>query len=152
MYIDRLDYVRLSVRRSFIENAANSILKANAPDNTTLPPPVGKHWVTRFITRHGYTVVPQKVLDANRQAAENQEIITSWFEALQNVISTHGILPEDIWNMDETGFRIGVGKDQLVVTRRRKVRYFGLPTNRESATAIEGISAAGVFLPAFLIL
>ena len=54
--------------------------------------------------------------------------------------------------MDETGFRIGVGKDQLVVTRRRKVRYFGLPTNRESATAIEGISAAGVFLPAFLIL
>ena len=54
--------------------------------------------------------------------------------------------------MDETGFRIGVGKDQLLVTRRRKVRYFGLPTNRESATAIEAISTGGAYLPAFLIL
>ena len=152
LYIDRLDHVRLSVRRSFIENAANSILQANTPENTPLPSPIGQHWVTRFITRHGYTVVPQKVLDADRQAAENQEVIISWFEALQKVISDNGILPEDIWNMDETGFRIGVGKDQLVVTRRRKVRYFGLPTNRESATAIEGISAGGTYIPAFLIL
>ena len=152
MYIDRLDHVRLSVRRSFIENAANSILQANTPDNAPSPPPIGQHWVNRFITRHGYSVVPQKVLDADRQAAENQEVITSWFEALHTVISTYGIIPEDIWSMDETGFRIGVGKDQLVVTRRRRVRYFGLPTNRESATAIEGINAGGAYLPAFLIL
>ena len=54
--------------------------------------------------------------------------------------------------MDETGFCIGVGKDQLMVTRRRKVRYFGLPTNRESATAIRGISAEGAYIPVFLIL
>ena len=54
--------------------------------------------------------------------------------------------------MDKTGFRIGVRKDQLVVTRRRKVRYFGLLINRESATVIKGISAGGVYIPAFLIL
>ena len=54
--------------------------------------------------------------------------------------------------MDKTGSRIGVTKDQLVVTRRRKVRYFGLLINRESATVIEGISAGGVYIPAFLIL
>ena len=55
----------------------------------------------------------QKVLNADREAAEIQEIIISWFEALQEIISAHGILPKDTWNMDETGFRIGVGKDQL---------------------------------------
>ena len=152
MYIDRLDYLRLSVRRIFIENAANAILQANAPDNAPRPPPVGNHWVSRFITRHEYTVVPQKVLDADRQAAEDQDVIALWFEALHKVIADYGIVSEDIWNMDETGFRIGVGKDQLVVTRRRRVRYFGLPTNRESATAIEAINAGGAFLPAFLIL
>ena len=54
--------------------------------------------------------------------------------------------------MDEIGFRIGVGKDQLVVTRRRKVRYFELLINRELATVIEGINAAGAYIPAFLIL
>ncbi|KJZ72821.1 hypothetical protein HIM_07765 [Hirsutella minnesotensis 3608] len=54
--------------------------------------------------------------------------------------------------MDETGFRIGVGKDQLVVTKRKKAHYFGTPGNRESATAIECISAGGRVLPAFLVL
>ena len=117
MHIDRLDYVRLSERHSFVENAANSIIQANTPDNAPRPPPVGQHWVSRFITRHKDSVVPQKVLDADRQAAENQDVITSWFEALHKVIAEYGIVPEDIWNMDETGFRIGVGKDQLVITR-----------------------------------
>jgi hypothetical protein len=54
--------------------------------------------------------------------------------------------------MDETGFRIGIGKDHLVVTKRRRAHYFGLPENRESATAIEAISSGGLYTPAFLIL
>jgi hypothetical protein len=54
--------------------------------------------------------------------------------------------------MDETGFRIGVGKDQFVITRRKRSQYFGLAENRESATAIEAINAAGDHIPAFLIL
>ena len=45
--------------------------------------------------------------------------------------------------MDETGFRIGVGKDQLIVTKRKRAHYFGIPENRESATAIECISVNG---------
>ena len=61
-------------------------------------------------------------------------------------------MEDDTWNMDETGFRIGVGKNQMVVTRRRRVTYLGLPTNRESATAIEAISATGAYTPAFLVL
>ena len=54
--------------------------------------------------------------------------------------------------MDETGFRIGVGKDQLVVTKRKRQQYLGSVENRESATVIECISASGDYAPAFLIL
>ena len=54
--------------------------------------------------------------------------------------------------MDETGFQISVGKDQMVVTKRRRAHYFSLPTNHESATAVEAISAAGRVIPVFLIL
>ena len=71
---------------------------------------------------------------------------------LKAVIIDHGILPESTWNMDETGFRIGMGKDQLIVTKRKRAHYFGIPENRESAIAIECISAGGNHLPAFLIL
>ena len=61
-----------------------------------MPPPTGKRWVSRFITRHKYAIVPQKILDADRQAAKNQEIITSWFETLHNIIPSHGVVSESI--------------------------------------------------------
>ena len=64
-------------------------------------------------------------------------------------VSEHGIVADDIWNMDETGFQIGVGKDQMVVTKQRRAHYFSLPTNCESATAVEAISAAGRVIPVF---
>ena len=54
--------------------------------------------------------------------------------------------------MDETGFMIGVGSNKLVITKRKRAAYFGVPINRESATAIEAISAGGTYIPAFLIL
>lgn len=54
--------------------------------------------------------------------------------------------------MDETGFCIGVGRDQLVITKQKKQLYLGVPTNRELATAVEAISRGGHYIPAFLIL
>lgn len=54
--------------------------------------------------------------------------------------------------MDETGFRIGTGKDQFIITKRKRAHLFSMPKNRELATTIECISATGRFLPAFLIL
>ena len=39
--------------------------------------------------------------------------------------------------MDETGFRIGAGKDQLCVTKRKRAHLFSMPENREAATAID---------------
>ena len=68
------------------------------------------------------------------------------------IIQEEGILPNDTYNMDETGFRIGIGKDQLIITKRKRTHYFGLSENRESTTAIECILAAGEFVPLFLIL
>jgi hypothetical protein len=154
-YIDRLDTINLAVRSEFITNAANRILAErsapNDPYSSDLPT-VSHNWTTRFVKRHGYSRTLQKNLEANRQGAENLEVINKWFQLLHETIQTHGIPPEDQWNMDEAGFRIGVGKDHMVITKRRRAHYFGLPENRESATAIEGISAAGQALPAFLIL
>mgnify|MGYP000539518526 CR=1 FL=1 len=83
------------------------------------------------------------------------QIIGSYFDKLQKTISMNGngITPDSIWNMDETGFQIGVGKSKMVITRRHnKTSHLGVPTNRESATAIEAISVEGEVCPAFLIL
>jgi hypothetical protein len=68
------------------------------------------------------------------------------------VIKEEDILANDIWNMDETGFRICVGRKQLVITKKKRNAYFALPENRESATAIEAISGGGEVCPAFIVL
>ena len=147
LYIDRLDNINLAVRAEFVTDAANHILQERGKDS-----PVGQNWTTRFLKRHGYHRRLQKKLNADRQASEDVDRVAQYFQKLQQVIEQHGIPPDDIWNMDETGFRIGVGKDQLIVTKRKRAHYFGLPENRESATAIECIAANGQYLPAFLIL
>ena len=119
-YIDRLDHINLPTRKTFIHDTANFILRARAlRAEQANPPTVGKQWVDRFIKRYKYNVIPSYVLDANRHASENPEAINDWFVKFKAVVSEHGIVADDIWNMDETGFQIGVGKDQMVVTKRR---------------------------------
>ena len=149
-YIDRLDNVNLAVRIEFVTDAANCILRERSGQSDA--PTVGPNWTSRFLKRHGYFKKRQKKLHAERQVSEDLTRVNQYFQCLQQVIQDNGIPPEDIWNMDETGFRIGVGKDQLIVTKRRRAHYFGIPENRESATAIEAISANGEVVPAFLIL
>ena len=105
-YIDRLDSINLAVRAEFVVDAANYILQERGKDST-----VGRNWITRFLKRHGYHRRLQKKLNADRQASEDIDRVAQYFQKLQEIIQEQGIPPDDIWNMDETGFRIGVGKD-----------------------------------------
>jgi len=57
-----------------------------------------------------------------------------------------------MYNIDETRFQIGVSKDQLVITKRKRASYFSILTNRESATAIEYISTSREVIPLLIIL
>jgi hypothetical protein len=151
-YIDRLDRINLAVRAEFVTDAANSILRARTSFKSAAIPTVGSKWTSRFLQRRGYKKKLQKKLHSERQSSEDLQRVNSYFNQLQTLLQEEQLQPEDIWNMDETGFRIGVGKDQLIITKRNKAHYFGIPENRESATAIEAISAAGAYIPAFLIL
>jgi site-specific DNA-cytosine methylase len=138
-YIDRLDKINLAVRPEFVTDAANYVLKHRSSNSlpTEEIPTVNAQWTTRFLKRHNYFKRTQKKINSDRQASENLEGVNGYFNKLQTIIQEGSILPDDIYNMDETGFRIGMGKDQLIVTKRKRVHYFGLPENRESATAIE---------------
>ncbi|KAM4062754.1 DDE superfamily endonuclease [Hirsutella rhossiliensis] len=114
-------------RPYFVTDAANCILREQSSQRDA--PTVGPNWTSRFLKRHGY-FKSAKRLQAERQVSENLTRVNQYFQHLRQVIQDNGIPPEDIWNMDETGFRIGVGKDQLIVTKRRRAHYFGIPENR----------------------
>ena len=65
-----------------------------------------------------------------------------------------GIVDDDIYNFDETGFAMGVAATSKVVTSADRVGRAVVvqPGNREWATAIKCVNASGWSLPPFIIL
>ena len=120
----------------------------------TPPPIVGPQWPQRFLQRHPeYFKRKQKPLSTERKNAHQPAEIQAHFDAYNKVKEENGILDADIWNFDETGFRIGVGRAQWIITKEEHRRLYAAdPGNRESVTAVEAISGAGVIIPAMLIL
>ena len=81
------------------------------------------------------------------------EAIREAYEAFRRGIAEKGVQIEDIWNMDETGFRIGCGIAHSVVTLdKSKPLRFVDPDNRDYITSMEAISARGRSIPLFVIL
>ncbi len=95
---------------------------------------VGKNWVDRFIQR-----TPElrtrwsRPYDRQRALCEDPAIIEPWFMLVQNMKAKYGIIDDDMYNFDESGFLMGKISSQLVVTgidkpgKAKKLQ----PSNRE---------------------
>jgi hypothetical protein len=152
-YIDYLDSLGLAPKRDQIAGAANSILQEHHDDPLTPPPKIGEHWLSRFLKRHPeYYRRRRRAVDIERQRAQDKTVIRRWFGSYIDTINQYGIASEDIYNFDETGFQIGIGRDQWIITRepRRKI-LSGTTTNRESITVIEAVSTNGFVIPPVII-
>ena len=64
----------------------------------------------------------------------------------------HGILYEDIYNMDEKGFMMGVaGSAKVIISKHEKQAFSAQSGNREWVSLIEAIGTTGRSLPLFVI-
>jgi hypothetical protein len=153
-YIEILDKHDLSPSPTLVEKAANSILSEDHTDPLTPPPTVSEHWAKRFFNRHPeFKLRKTRAIDLDRKKAHEPETIQGWFDRLKQIIEQHGIHESDMWNFDETGFNIGIGRDQWIVTCEfKKPLYRGSNTNREYATLVEAVNATGDVIPPFIIL
>jgi len=94
---------------------ADIILKE---DSKTPPKPIGKNWVTQFVNRHESLKTRfARRYNYQRALCEDPRIIKDWFKRLKEVQDEHGILDEDIYNFDETGFAMGLIATTKVVTQ-----------------------------------
>lgn len=143
-WIDQLDEYGISPTPKMIEGCANQILRRNTPENVHAQR-VGNAWVYRFISRlpKQFQLVKQKPIDKKRLTSEDIGLQTAWFDRLE--IAMRNIPSYNIYNFDETGFQLGQGKPQKVVTKYQQRAAKGNPSNdtRESVTAIECICADG---------
>jgi hypothetical protein len=117
--------------------------------------PTGKRWVDNLIKRSpALRVRMTRSYDRQRALNEDPEVIGRWFELVRNIKAKYGILDEDSYNFDETGFMMGVISTRYVVTgseeRCGKAKLVQ-PGDREWTTAIECICADGSVIPPFII-
>jgi hypothetical protein len=107
-------------RHSMVREMANLLL---ARRGTTPVKTVGDKWVHNFIKRTPELQARfSRPYDYQRAKQEDPRVIQGWFTTIKAIVVQHGILPEDIYNFDETGFAMGLTATAKVVTRSE---YYG---------------------------
>src|SRR5699024_8566523 len=86
---------------------------------------------------------------------EDPELIMGWYKRFHDAIKKYGILEQDIYNMDETGFQMRMTATDKVIcgSESRASNAKALrPGNREWVTAIVAVNSTGWALPPQIIL
>jgi hypothetical protein len=85
----------------------------------TPPLPIGKNWISRFIARRKKLKTQfSRRYAAQRTLYKDPELIRKWFDQYRNIITKYGILNNDIYNFDKTGFAMGITSTSKVITSR----------------------------------
>jgi hypothetical protein len=106
-----LDRRGLPPRHSLVRDMANHLLSQHGDHR------VGDKWVYNLIQRR--PEIDSKFsrrYNYERAKCEDPKIIQEHFDRIRAAISEYGILPEDIYNFDETGFAMGLCVTAKVIT------------------------------------
>ncbi|RFU24894.1 hypothetical protein B7463_g11440, partial [Scytalidium lignicola] len=118
-------------RPSQVHSMANSLISKRG--EPTPPSLIGKNWIQRFLSRYAeLTTKYIRKYSYQRAKCEDSKLIQQWFNQFLEIKAQYGILDEDIYNFDETGFAIGT----ITTTK---------------VTVIESINASGWALPPLII-
>jgi hypothetical protein len=138
----------LPPRHSLVRDMANYFLSQHGNQR------VGDKWVYNLVQRRPEIESKfSRRYNYERAKCEDPKIIREYFDCVRAAISEYGILPEDIYNFDETGFAMGLCATAKVITGSDRYARPKLlqPGNREWVTAIEAINSTGWAVPSYVI-
>jgi hypothetical protein len=94
-----------------------------------------------------------KSLAIERKQTHEVEEIRAYFQKFEEARDKYEILPDNTWNFDETGWRIGCLQDRIVFTFFDVTAvYISDPNVREMCTGLEAINGKRRKAPSMLIL
>ncbi|EED18891.1 pogo transposable element, putative [Talaromyces stipitatus ATCC 10500] len=154
--LSEIDYMALNKdlsrglppRHSLVREMANHLLLQRGNQQ------VGENWVYNLVKRRPEIESNfSRKYNYERAKCEDPKIIQKHFDRVREVISEYGILPEDIYNFDETGFAMGLCATAKIITGSDRYARPKLlqPGNREWVTAIEATNSTGWALPSYVI-
>jgi hypothetical protein len=130
------------VRIKFLPSLAFSIARQRSTTQKATKPP-NKNWAQAFQKRHP-ALKSQRVRAMAWERHENNiyDKITHWFEVIGKVLEDPAILPENVYNMDETGVMLCMlGSIKVLLSKDDLQDYRGVGVKRTIVTAIKCISA-----------
>jgi hypothetical protein len=127
--------------------------------------PLGQNWVSKFKNRHPEVVKAWSIsLDQSRYDGTRPELLRQWFIEYQAIMDKNRYLPENVYNMDETGISIGTSQrsqvlvivdkqgDALASSETSGYKPYKVTHGRtEWVTSVETICSDGTMLPPFII-
>jgi DDE superfamily endonuclease len=124
----------------------SSIFQMPAADRGDIHPP-GKNSPQAFYKRHPeLKAVRVKTLDWERHDRYIYDKVVDWFTAIGKELNSPLILPENVYNMDDTGLLSILNSLKVLVGKNELRNYRGAGVKRTLITAIECISADGRYL------
>jgi hypothetical protein len=136
-----------------VREMADALLAARNPGQPFQK--TGKCWSKRFIKNEPRLAMKwNRKFPYQRARCEDPASYRRWFDRVTEMRVKYGILDEDTYNFDETGFMMGICSTSKVITSSDRCgkAITIQPGNRNWVTAIECISAAGWVLPPMVIL
>lgn len=132
------------VRMKFIRLLAFSIARRRSTKTHSTKPP-GKNWPKAFAERHPQLQARKvKSIDWKRHENNVYDKIVEWFDVIGQVLQDSDVLPENVYNMDETGVMLSMlGSVKVLVGKDDRRNYRGAGVKRTMVTAVECVSADG---------
>jgi hypothetical protein len=131
------------VRVKYLCSLAFSIARQRSTNESVKRP--GKNWPRAFEKRHPELQARRvRSIDWKRHSSNIHEKIVEWFDVIGQVLQDPSVLPENVYNMDETGVMLSMlGSAKVLVGKNEHQGGRGGSVKRTMVTAIECISANG---------
>ncbi|PPQ85653.1 hypothetical protein CVT25_012785 [Psilocybe cyanescens] len=113
---------------------------------------VGINWPRKFLDRHPDLKIKKTApLEQCRAQALNRAVVSEFYSMLGDLINQYEITPENLYNSDEKGIQLGIGKSVgAIVDRNQKNVQQVENGNREMVTIIETAFKSSTIISAFI--
>ena len=121
-YLKRFDDMNMSSISKFVVEIVNYILKRD--DVLTIF--INKNWFTRFFKHNSqFKKIIQRSLNINKKNVNFEITLKKYFNKLQKFVNELSIQFDDMWNMNETNFRVDCVKIRVIITfdKRKKKKH-----------------------------
>jgi len=115
-WILSMDKCGMPPHAAAVQKMANLLL-AECSKSASIPTTIGRNWVQQFIKHHEELQSRHNhKYDYQQAQCEDPKIIHEWFQHMRDIIQQYGVVDQDIYNFDETGFQMGVISTAKVIT------------------------------------